>query len=244
MKATCPYTIIGSGRVAKHFSHYFRLLNIPFNEWSRSSDPEESQLESSVHNSECILLLIKDDAIENFISTHPFLKNKRLVHFSGSLSTDLAFGAHPLMTFTESLYDLNTYSSIPFILDHQRSEVSPLLPGLRNASYYVPKEQKALYHALCVLSNNFTCMLWEKFFSELQSTFKLPKNVAFPYLQQTMKNLENLSCSPLTGPLVRGDTKTIQANLSSLQNDPFQDIYAAFVKMRQNPLNQDNDEHS
>ncbi|MGK0180962.1 MAG: putative short-subunit dehydrogenase-like oxidoreductase (DUF2520 family) [Halioglobus sp.] len=236
MKCTCPYTIIGSGRVAKHFAHYFGLLNIPFMQWSRASDPEEKQLENSVRNSECILVLINDDAIENFIDMHPFLNDKRLVHFSGNLSTELAHGAHPLMTFTESLYDLATYDSVPFILDNPDWETKTLLPGLKNDSFYIPKEQKALYHSLCVMSNNFTCMLWDKFFSELHESFKLPKNVAFPYLKQTMKNLQNLDCSPLTGPLVRGDNKTIQSNLASLQNDPFQDIYAAFVKMRQKPL--------
>ena len=243
MKITCSYTIIGSGRVAKHFAHYFRLINIPYVQWSRASDPDEIQFENCIKNSDRILILIKDDAIESFISSHPALTGKRLVHFSGNLSTDLAYGAHPLMTFTESLYDLDTYRSIPFILDHSDWKKSSLLPGLSNPSYYIEKEQKALYHSLCVLSNNFTCMLWEKFFSELQNTLKLPKDVAFPYLKQTMKNLFDSEHSPLTGPLIRGDNKTIQSNLSALENDPFQDIYAAFVKMRQNPLTRERNEH-
>src|ERR1035438_6684567 len=96
------YGIIGDGRVARHFKHYFSLEKIPFFHWFRKSS---KPIEDVLSTAEVVLILVSDSAIEKVITENPFLKTRKLIHFSGShISTD-ARGAHPLMTFTNELYN-------------------------------------------------------------------------------------------------------------------------------------------
>lgn len=229
MKQVPTYAIIGNGRLARHLIHYFHLLGIPFLQWSRSTH-NESSLKKIVFNASHILLPISDKGIEPFIKNYPFLENKTLIHFSGSLITPLAFSTHPLMTFSDKLYDLKTYKSIPFICEENAPPFSDLFPQLPNLHYPLDSSLKPFYHALCVMSNNFTTLLWQKFYQELSQTLKLPIEAIHPILHQTFHNLLHNPYSAFTGPLARDDKSTISSNLKTLENDPFQNIYKAFLE--------------
>ena len=99
-----PFGIVGNGRVARHFSHYFTLLGLPVSAWSRRArGPSPPEALASCRT---ILVLISDAEVAPFIDAWPPLQEKRLVHCSGSLVTAAAEGAHPLMTFGPALYDL------------------------------------------------------------------------------------------------------------------------------------------
>lgn len=222
------YGIIGNGRAAKHFTHYLDLLDIPYLQWHRKQSAEK--LHQIAKQCSPILLLINDDAIQSFIEQHPFLQSALLVHFSGNLHTPLVYGAHPLLSFSGQLYTHEIYQKTPFICDEGSPAFNKLLPGLANPHFTIPTASKPFYHALCVLSGNFTVILWQKFFSELEQKFHIPKEQAYPYLEQIMTNLLTDSKNALTGPLVRNDTKTIAAHLESLANDPFQPVYQAFLE--------------
>lgn len=221
-----PYLIIGNGRLAKHISHYFDLSGIPYLNWYRKSNEPLNSLLEKAHK---ILVLISDDEIENFISEHrEGYEGKTWIHCSGLLSTPTAESAHPLMTFSDSLYDLETYKSIPFVTEKRRENFHDLFPELTNISFPIKSELKPLYHAWCVMSGNFTTILWQRFFDVLESDLGIYKKYAYPYLNKTVENLEQ-SKSPLTGPLARGDKKVIEKNLMALKNEPFAEIYRAFV---------------
>jgi len=233
------YGIIGDGRMARHMARYLGLLGCPVTAWSRKF---EKQTGVSVHEqfSQCnvILTLISDDAIVPFLSSmtekHPSLSEKKWLHFSGALVTPLCSGFHPLMTFGKELYDLTTYSNIPFICEANGPKFSDIFPHLPNPSFQIPPELKTLYHSLCVISGNFTVILWQKLFQDFAKKIGIPIEAAFPYLRQIARNIEAHPEAALTGPLQRGDTKTITANLSALEGDPFQEIYTAFLHLVQN----------
>jgi|SRR5579862_1713785 len=230
MRQVPQYFVIGNGRVAKHFRHYFSLLNLPVSTWQRGDSLEKLQNNAALASH--ILVLISDQAIENFIQQHLSLDPKTkplLIHFSGSLVTEYAYGAHPLMSFSHQLYQLDDYQSIPFILDHDAPDFADLLPGLPNPHVRLSKLLKAKYHALCVLGGNFSCILWQKLFSSFEKELNLPAHIAHPYLLQQTKNLFSDAKSALTGPLVRNDKNTIEKNIQALDADPFQDIYKSFV---------------
>jgi predicted short-subunit dehydrogenase-like oxidoreductase (DUF2520 family) len=228
------YTIIDSGRVAGHLARYLEMEGIPFFRWARRMPGTPGphwcgNLEEAIQNSNQVILAVSDRAIEPFVRSRPALAGRTLVHCAGSLVTPLACSAHPLMTFAPEPYLLATYRSIPFILEAGRASFGDILPGLRNPHYYIPPELKPLYHCLCVLSGNFTTILWIKFFQELSETIGIPPDVAFPYLRQVAQNLES-AAAPLTGPLARDDWDTIDLHLRALTGDPFQAIYRAFVE--------------
>lgn len=221
------YLIIGDGRVATHFRHYLTLLNLCFSTWHRGQPAAE--LDKKLSHATHVLVLISDNAIESFVKKYRQQNHLIWVHFSGSLVSDDIHGAHPLMTFNQQLYSLDAYQKIPFVLDHDAPKLNALLPGLPNQYYYLDKNKKPKYHALCVLSANFSCLLWQKLFSDFQDEFHFPHEIAHPYLLQQTQNLLTDFRSALTGPLVRDDKVTIEKNLSALAGDEFQRVYQAFL---------------
>jgi hypothetical protein len=231
MRQVPHYLIIGNGRVARHFRHYFSLLNLPVSGWSRCESSR--QLKTLVPAATHILVLISDGAIEPFISEYLADAKAVKVHFSGALVSDKAYGAHPLMTFNTGLYTLDKYQSVPFVVDATAPDFAALLPGLPNSHVTLAPALKAKYHALCVLGGNFSCLLWQKFFTALVSEFHLPAEIGHAYLRQQTENLLTDYASAFTGPLARGDRKTIRKNLQALEGDPFQRIYQSFVDLKE-----------
>lgn len=230
------YLIIGDGRVAKHFSHYFSLLNIPHTNWSRGSCTEDELIQLSKQHQNA-LVLISDSQIDPFIESHPCLQNKKLIHFSGSLNSAWASMAHPLMTFSNELYELDEYKQISFIAANNSLPLSELIPELPNRTYSLDPEKVPLYHALCVMSGNFTNILWQSTISIFRDELKLPAHVLQNYLQKTADNLnaamemntQNTPKNTLTGPIARGDVTTIVKNLDALTHRPEQNLYYAFL---------------
>lgn len=231
MRQVPRYLLIGDGRVARHFQHYFSLLSLPFVCWHRQQSIHllTRELQQASH----VLILIRDQAIENFIITYLQNTPAVLIHFSGSLVTHHAYGAHPLSSFNHSFWNLEQYQTVPFVLDDDAPSFDRLLPGLPNPHVRLEKSLKPKYHALCVLSGNFSCLLWQKFFMHLEQEFHIPQAIAHPYLRQIMQNILSHPEGALTGPLVRNDTETIKSNMTALASDPFQKVYQSFVECQQ-----------
>jgi predicted short-subunit dehydrogenase-like oxidoreductase (DUF2520 family) len=223
-----PLGIVGSGRVARHFHHYFTLLGLPVCVWSRREGTRSPP--DALASCRTVLLLIRDAAIVPFVDAWPALQEKRMVHCSGSLVTPAAEVAHPLMTFGPTLYDLADYRAIPFVLDAGGTPFSELFPDLPNPSFMIPAAERPYYHALCVMAGNFSTILWVKLFDELQRRFGMPASAAHPYLARVAANVMADAGRALTGPLARGDAQAIAANLTALEGDPFHAVYAAFTR--------------
>ncbi len=214
----------------------------------------ENELEQAVRGAQAVCLAVSDAAIEplaqqilQFQGMPPLL-----IHFSGSLSTRLATGIHPLMTFGPDLYAQPLYQSIPMVVEPgQASLFHKFFPSLPNPVLELDPSLKARYHALCVMAGNFTTLLWSKLFQDFPAHLGLPAEIALPYLRQIARNLETdaravspegepqspgLNAPPrpplsqaLTGPIARRDLATIERNLKALEGDPYQEIYRAFV---------------
>jgi len=220
------YGLIGRGRVAIHMARYLELEAQSFVTWHRGMpSPPGTALASA----DIILLAISDDAIQPFIDDHPGLRQRPIVHFSGSLVVDGADGLHPLMTFGPELYDLETYRSIPFIEEKKGAAFRDLFPQLSNPSWPLDPEHKALYHALCVLAGNFTTLLWSKAFEDFEQRLGLPREALQPFLAQICRNTSMAGRTALTGPLARGDIGTVTRDLRALEGDPYERVYRAFA---------------
>jgi predicted short-subunit dehydrogenase-like oxidoreductase (DUF2520 family) len=236
------YAIAGGGRLARHFSTYFQLLGIPYTCWARDDHSSlntskqvsaENRLRETVTEADCVLLLVSDNAITALLKQYPFLHEKQLVHCSGSLSFPGIIGVHPLMTFADQVYDLDTYQSVPFMVEKGHNFES-LFPKLQNPHFTVGVEDKARYHAMCVMAGNFSQLIWKAVTDRFEEQFELPAETLQPYLNQVTDNFINVGGAALTGPLVRNDLPTIERNLNSLEGDTLQDLYGAFVQFYQN----------
>ncbi len=230
-RVNTQYTIVGDGKVARHFGHYFKLLGISFNQWHRKQSTKH--LQQLVVQSDCVLLLISDDAIQVFIDQHPFLHNETLVHFSGSLTLKNVYGCHPLMAFGEELYGLETYQNIPFVCD-ENVHFKALFPRFNNPNYPIEHENKAYYHAMCVMAGNFAQSLMRETANQLNEKLDLPADILQPYLLQNIKNFISNPDSSETGPIERGDFKTISKHLTALKGDKMEEIYHSFVQLNSN----------
>jgi predicted short-subunit dehydrogenase-like oxidoreductase (DUF2520 family) len=220
-----PYLLVGNGRLSRHLQHYFDLEAIPWRRWDRRS---EVPLAEVVGDARAVLVLISDDAIEGFVERHAHPDGPPWVHCSGSVVTPRASGVHPLMTFSDELYDRETYRRIPFVCGRGGVPFATLFSDLPNPHFVVDAELMPLYHALCTMAGNFTTLLWSKAFADFERRLELPREVLYPYLERVAANLTDVS-APLTGPLARGDQKTIDRHLKTLDEDPYGEVYRAFV---------------
>lgn len=221
------YLIVGNGKLSKHFQYLFTIKNISFKIWFRGS---KESFKSLCDEAEKILVLVKDDEIINFIEENKqFVDQSKIwIHCSGMISTPLAESAHPLMTFTDKLYEPSIYDSIPFFTEKNRLAFNELFPLLNNPNYQIDPQDKILYHAFSVMSGNFTTILWQSFFEFLISR-DIPQAITYTYLNGITQSLRNES-SPLTGPIQRKDVNTIYKHLEALENHPLRDVYISFLE--------------
>ncbi|MFA5161653.1 MAG: DUF2520 domain-containing protein [Elusimicrobiales bacterium] len=223
-----PYGIAGRGLAARHMARYLRLSRIPFTQWSRA---DGAAPEATFKNCRTILLLISDNAIEDFISAHPGLHGKTLVHFSGSHVSGRAAGLHPLCSLGRKPLSLAQCREIAFVSEKGRPAFRDIFPMLKNPSYAIDPALKPYYHALCVMAGNFSTALWQKLFSGLENELGLPAKAAKPYLRAVLGNIESNHTTALTGPFARGDYGTIARNLRALDGDAFLPVYKAFRRV-------------
>ncbi len=230
--------LIGSGRLVRHITFYFSQLNIPIKHWARKFN-SQTELEPLANNSFRTLILIKDDAIEPFVEENLFLKQSKTFHCSGALTIPGINCIHPLMTFTEDLYNPDFYSEIPWAYFEKNFNLKKFHDQLTNPSFYVEPQKKSLYHSLCVCSGNLVQLLWLEVFKLWSTNLELPFDVLKPYLQKNSDNFLNIpnpNLNNVTGPIVRKDFKTISKNLDSLEDTSLKEIYIAILKTQLNNL--------
>jgi|TARA_B110000240_G_scaffold82768_1_gene94317 predicted short-subunit dehydrogenase-like oxidoreductase (DUF2520 family) len=231
MNNELQYGVIGNGRLAKHLLHWFGAMGLRVRNWSRAVEGRAVPVEVQLEAADVILLAIKDDAIDDFILAHPSLQAKTLVHCSGALVSARAVGVHLLQTFGDTLMSPADYDRIPFVFESDAPAMQDLFPGFPNPVARIKKSDKAYYHALCVLACSGTQMLWQK----IQTGFEfcgLDPTLAQPLLRQSADAVLADPRLTLTGPLSRGDTKTITGHLLALENDPYLQVYQAFEALQ------------
>jgi hypothetical protein len=237
MTTTPHYALLGGGRLARHLRRYLELEGLACSGWARDArsdlnthdDPDpEQRLRRTLAPATHVLLLVTDGAIPALLRKYPFLHGHRLIHCAGALSLPGVAGAHPLMTFGRTLYDGETYRAIPFMVERGH-DFEALFPGLSNPHHVIAPEQKALYHALCVIAGNFPQILWQAAGRRFDAELGIPPQALQAYLQQSLDNFLADPEGALTGPLARGDTATQARNRVALEQDPLEDLYRAFV---------------
>ncbi len=232
--------LLGSGRLARHLSAYFSSLEIDLVSWSRDGDSQFNSFDDTdaairlrkvLSRCHRVILLVSDDAIAELIDRIQNLIPSfggQLFHCSGVTVDDRAICLHPLMTFSGHVYPDERYQSIPFVLDTGH-DLKHYFPELPNPAHTIAPDQRPLYHSLCVMSGNFSQLMWSMCSNRLNRSLGLPPDVLFNYLKQNLHNYLADPSSALTGPLVRGDGNTLDKHIDALEGDPLGRIYDAFV---------------
>ncbi|MBY0553113.1 DUF2520 domain-containing protein [bacterium] len=221
--------LIGSGRLARHLQHWNSLLEKPNSilTWDRSQSTEK--LNAALNKCNIVWLAISDSAIVEFYESYLLNSGKTVVHFSGALNDARILSAHPLMSFPKDFLPSEVYSQIHFVISGF-DLLHRALPQFNNAFSSVSSNNKALYHALCVLSGNFPQLLWNDV-SEQMHKLDIPEKAFDLYIEQIAQSYLKYKKNALTGPIIRNDQKTISDNLQSLtENSKLRNIYSAFNK--------------
>lgn len=227
------YLLIGHGRLARHLAYYLTNLGISHRVWQRSNSI--SDLRIWTKDAERVLLLISDVHLQDFFDLHlADLANAtssgsttKFLHCSGATQVIGCTPVHPLMAFGKELYDQEFYPTIPFVTTNDVKDREQLLPGLPNPVLAIPEKLRQRYHALCVLGANFSSLLaleMQKGLVELGLPAHAGDSLVEKSISMALKNQDR------TGPLVRRDWQTLDADFSSLEGHPLQKVFAEFME--------------
>ncbi|RPD98756.1 DUF2520 domain-containing protein [Aureibaculum marinum] len=195
---------------------------------------------NQLKNADVYIIAISDDAIQEF-SSQITIKNKLIVHTSGSVSMDaLSFHKnrgvfYPLQTFTKNK-PVN-FKEIPICLETNRSEnyklLEQLAKSISNHVYNIDSNQRKYIHLAAVFTNNFVNYMY-KIGNDICTENNIPFKILYPLILETAKKIKNNNPANIqTGPAVRNDTKTIEKQINLLNNQQ-QQIYKQLTQAIKN----------
>mgnify|MGYP000698805690 CR=1 FL=1 len=109
-----------------------------------------------------------------------------------------------------------------------------VFPALDNAHHKLDSNVQSKYHAYCVMAGNFSQMMWRALSQEMKA-LGLPDDILHAYLAQNTLNYIQSPETAATGPLQRGDIKTIDKHMNALPEGDMKNIYKAYLDWQLNP---------
>ncbi len=171
-------------------------------------------------------------------------------HCSGALASDVlsplrlkgaAVGSfHPLQTFPGTNADPEALSNIWIGIEGDRKATAlgkHLARELGSRALVLSPQQKILYHIAAVFSSNFFTTILSVV-EELGGRLGLPRNTVMsmyePIILRSYMNAKlNSAANALTGPIARGDFRTVRRHRSALKAGGMEriaDLYGALAK--------------
>jgi predicted short-subunit dehydrogenase-like oxidoreductase (DUF2520 family) len=181
-----------------------------------------------------LLLTVPDDMLENVVNmlvgAGAIRRGQYVVHTSGRhglavLEAATRVGAHPVamhpaMTFTGTALDLERLGGCVFGVtapEEQRAFTEALVSGLGGVPMWVEESRRTLYHAALAHGANHLVTLVAQAMDLLAAAgADDPAATLRPLLGAALDNALAQGDAALTGPIVRGDLKTVQAHLADI----------------------------
>jgi len=207
-----------------------------------------TDLAAASRQAEIVIISIPDSAIETTCQTLAdsggFCTGQLVLHLSGALTSDAlnaarAAGAdtlslHPAQTMVEPLQSAALLKTTWFCLEGNDSAVErgrDIANEISGNTIVIDKDKKALYHAALSFSSNYLTTLEAIAIEMLTETGISRQNalaLLMPLIQGSVDTLANCSLpDALTGPMSRGDVKTIEKHLHAMEGgaESHQQIY-------------------
>ncbi|MDD5082700.1 MAG: DUF2520 domain-containing protein [Dehalococcoidales bacterium] len=181
-----------------------------------------------------VFITTPDDVIATIAAGIRWRPGQSVVHCSGALSSDILGPARKQGAYVGAFHPLQTFASVPqaianipgstFALEAE----GPLLDTLKHLAtaleghwIVLQAKDKVIYHAAAVIASNYLVTL-VKLATDLWQEFAVPPQQAIqallPLVKGTISNIETTGIpESLTGPIARGDTRTIEKHLTALQ---------------------------
>jgi predicted short-subunit dehydrogenase-like oxidoreductase (DUF2520 family) len=181
-----------------------------------------------------LLLTVPDDMLGNVVTTlvgaGAIREGQVVTHTSGRhglavLEPATSVGArpiamHPAMTFTGTELDLDRLTGCVFGMtagDGERAYAEGLVADLGGIPLWVPESKRTLYHAgLAHGANHLVTLVSQAMELLAASGAEDPAATLRPLLSAALDNALASGDAALTGPIVRGDVRTVQAHLDDI----------------------------
>jgi predicted short-subunit dehydrogenase-like oxidoreductase (DUF2520 family) len=191
-----------------------------------------------IDNVDIIFITTNDDEIKNIVDIlylNSFINNKIVVHTSGSYSSNILSPLKELSCFVYSIHPLQSFADIDNSVKSLKNSVftiegclekihviESILNKTNNNYFKINSDDKPIYHAgACVISNYLVTLMdyGISLFESIGIKEKEALDALYPLIDGTIQNVRNLGCSKaITGPISRGDYKTIQTHLNAMEN--------------------------
>ena len=222
-----PECVVSRTRRSAH--EVARLVGAPRWSMSMADIPEETTF---------LLVAVPDDALPSVVrrlaGEWAMREGTTLVHTSGVLSASVfdplrsrrpvCLSIHPLCSFLGRDGRATDFSEVYFGVEgDDLAFADTIVKGLGGKPIRIPAGQKQLYHAGCTFASNYLVALLDMA-EQLLCKAGLPEKevprVLAPLVDATLVNVGlRRPAAALTGPVARGDVKTVSAHLDALELD-------------------------
>ncbi|TAK74793.1 MAG: DUF2520 domain-containing protein [Gammaproteobacteria bacterium] len=259
--STISVNFIGCGRLGKTLAKLFKINQISVikgvitTSLARANEAVQQIGEGSACQTirelppaDIYFITTPDDLIqgmcEELVSARLIKAGAIVVHCSGLLSSDVLKSAkkagysiaslHPIKSFAQLDENIasfaGTYCGVEGDLEAV-SVLTHLFKSIGGNVFHISKENKSLYHAACVIANNYLVTLHYQASQCLHAASvdeQIAKEIVSMLMMNSLTHLQKLNHqAALTGPLQRGDVNTIKIHLESLSKTPLiHDIYS------------------
>jgi predicted short-subunit dehydrogenase-like oxidoreductase (DUF2520 family) len=139
----------------------------------------------------------------------------------------LTASVHPNQSFPRKLKDAQAFQGFYFALEggeQARALAANIVRDLGGHPFVIRAEDKPVYHAASSMASNLFVALLDAAVALLEQCGldqDTGRNVLFPLVQRTLQNVKKFNTfGALSGPIVRGDHKTVKNHLDVLEKFP------------------------
>jgi len=231
--------IIGSGKVGISMGRYLKKNGIKLDGFYDIHSERStfhsiklgvkrfSSIKELLISSKVIMIAVPDDEIIRVWEEvkGEEIEGKTIFHTSGSLSSEVFSGGektftaslHPMMTFSGEETDICEMERMTLALEGDAPLLEEVLTTLGNNYFKISKEDKVRYHLGGVYTSNLLIPMITRGIENLKLCGlegEQIKKILLPLMEKTIENIyEKGSRKAVTGPVERGDVKTIKKHL-------------------------------
>jgi predicted short-subunit dehydrogenase-like oxidoreductase (DUF2520 family) len=238
---------IGAGTVGTALSVRLRSNNYQVVAVSSRSQTSARKLAQTVNDcrafnsnqdvadaADLVFITTPDDTIASVATAIQWHREQSVVHCSGALSADILEPAKKLGAQVGSFHPLQAFASVKQAIEDIPGSTfaleaeEPLLNTLKDITtaldghwIKLKASDKVVYHAAAVIACNYLVTL-VKLATDLWQSFDISQSQAtralLPLIRGTIHNIDAVGIPQcLTGPIARGDIKTIEKHFKALQ---------------------------
>ncbi len=196
---------------------------------------KKKDLRNKIEEADLIVITTPDDKIAKIVELVSQYKHKSLtlIHMSGLYSSDIlkhknndlaVFSLHPLQSVPDFEEGIQLLPEAVFTLEgcKKGKKIARIIINKLNLKYTtIEKKYKPLYHAAAVIASNYLVTLINSSYQLLEKAGLSETEFKKGLLNLTKGTLNNLEKKKpedaLTGPIARGDRKTIEIHLQALE---------------------------